>query len=233
MHSASSPALPFCILTKTSLEKIVESARQRNIIPDSTAALINNVITSTARHDFACLLIRFTSNSYCLCVFLASCFVEREIFSFGREVEMSDVCYWMKAVNFHALFVRLFVWRQLHLVPSSSQSTIKQNEIVNIKIFIRINFIIKIDTFRNRSVNIIVLVLPFLYKLSFYFLISEMKYLVYPFVCRRSYAIWCSVGHWSFSAAKDRLLKLAPINRIIFKNLFAGRVCEQRKNLFC
>ena len=68
---------------------------------------------------------------------------------------------------------------------------------------------------------------------KFNFLISEMKYLVYPSVCRRSYAIWCSLGHWSFSAAIDRLLKLAPNNRIIFKNLFAGRVCVQRKNLFC
>ena len=32
---------------------------------------------------------------------------------------------------------------------------------------------------------------------------------------------------------RNRLLKLAPNNRIIFKNLFAGRVCVQRKNLFC
>ena len=181
MHSASSPALPFCILTKTSLEKIVESARQRNIIPDSTAALINNVITSTARHDFACLLIRFTSNSYCLCVFLASCFVEREIFSFGREVEMSDVCYWMKAVNFHALFVRLFVWRQLHLVPSSSQSTVKQSEIVNIKIFIRINFTIKINTFQNRSVNIIVFSSPFLVQVILLIFQLFFKYLLVTF----------------------------------------------------
>ena len=49
-----------------------------------------------------------------------------------------------------------------------------------------------------------------------------MKYLVYPFVCRRSYAIWCSSGHWPFSTAIDRLMKLAPKNRNcnIFTSLY-------------
>ena len=38
-------------------------------------------------------------------------------------------------------------------------------------------------------------------------------------------------GPFLFFCRKQRILKLAPNNRIIFKNLFAGQVCVQGKKL--